>query len=102
MPERQPTLEEMIEAGRDFERRMRDAETNLAGAVVTGRSADGTVAVLASGLGQLKAVRVSPAVFEDRDVTALQDAILQALHAASANAGALAREKMGAVEINLY
>lgn len=98
----QPSLAQMIEAGRALEQRIRDAEFHLAGAIVTGRSDDGTVAVLASGLGQLKSVQVSPTVFDDRDVIALQEAIRQALRSASANASALARERMGEVEINLY
>ncbi|MFE0590090.1 YbaB/EbfC family nucleoid-associated protein [Micromonospora echinospora] len=102
MSQQQPTREEMIEAGRAFEQRLRSAQASLEQALVTGRSVDGTVVVLASGLGQLKAVQVSPAVFDTRDVAALQDAITQSIRAAAANAAALAQEKMGAVEINLY
>ncbi|MGX4655179.1 YbaB/EbfC family nucleoid-associated protein [Micromonospora sp. SCSIO 07396] len=102
MPQPQPTREELVEAGRAFERRLRQAQTSLEHALVTGRSADGTVVVLASGLGQLKAVQVSPAVFDTRDVTALQQAITQSIRAAAANAAALAGEKLGAVEINLH
>jgi DNA-binding protein YbaB len=102
MPEQSPTLPELIEAGRAFEQRMRAAQADLARAVVTGRSADGTVAVLASGLGQLKAVQVDPAVYEQRAPAALQDAIAEAIRAAAANASALAQRQMGAVEINLY
>lgn len=102
MAEQSPTLPELVEAGRAFEQRMRSAQAHLARAVVTGRSTDGTVTVLASGLGQLKAVRVSPTVYDDRAPEALQDAIAEAIRAAAANASALAREQMGAVEINLY
>lgn len=101
-PPQQPTLEQMVEAGRAFEQHLRTAQANLERALVTGHSEDGTVVVLASGLGQLKAVQVSPAVFDDRDLTALQNAIAQSIRAAAANASALAREKMGPVEINLY
>lgn len=99
---KQPTLNEMVAAGRVFEQRMRSAQSTLDHALVTGRSADGTVVVLASGLGQLKAVQVSPTVFDSRDVAALQNAITESIRAAGANAAALAREKMGPVEINLY
>ncbi|WP_431923547.1 YbaB/EbfC family nucleoid-associated protein [Micromonospora wenchangensis] len=98
----QPTREEMIEAGRAFEQRLRRAQASLGQALVTGRSADGAVVVLASGLGQLRAVQVSPAVFDTRDVTALQDAIAESIRAAAANAADLARQEMGAIEINLY
>ncbi|MFG1918535.1 YbaB/EbfC family nucleoid-associated protein [Micromonospora sp. NPDC048898] len=98
----QPTRHEMIEAGRAFEQRLRSAQASLDTALVTGRSADGTVTVLASGLGQLKAVQVSPAVFDNRDTAALQDAIAQSIRAAAANAATLAQEEMGDVEINLH
>lgn len=102
MSPQQATREELVAAGRAFEQRMRSAQASLENALVTGRSADGTVVVLASGLGRLKAVQVSPAVFDSRDVTALQEAITQSIRAAGANAARLAQEKMGAVEINLY
>ncbi|MEV0395559.1 MULTISPECIES: YbaB/EbfC family nucleoid-associated protein [Polymorphospora] len=98
----QPTIEELVAAGRAFEQRMRTAQVQLGHALVTGRSADGTVVVLASGLGQVKAVQVDPVVFDNRDVTALQDAIAQSIRAAGANAAALARDKMGPIEINLH
>ncbi|MFV2009115.1 MULTISPECIES: YbaB/EbfC family nucleoid-associated protein [unclassified Micromonospora] len=100
--QQRPTLEDMVAAGRAFEQRMRAAQAELGQALVTGRSVDGTVVVLASGLGQVKAVRVSPAVFDRRDLTGLQDAIVQSIRAAGANAAALAGEKMGAIEINVH
>ncbi|WP_432898018.1 YbaB/EbfC family nucleoid-associated protein [Micromonospora matsumotoense] len=99
---KQPTLDEVVRAGRMFEQRMRSAQASLDRALVTGRSADGTVVVLANGLGQLKAVQVSPTVFDGRDVAALQNAITESIRAAAANAAVLAREKMGPVEINLH
>lgn len=102
MPQPPPTREELVEAGRAFERRLRQAQAGLGHALVAGRSADGTVVVLASGLGQLKAVQVDPAVFDTRDVAALQSAIAQSIRAAAANAATLAQEKLGMVEINLY
>ncbi|WBB80463.1 YbaB/EbfC family nucleoid-associated protein [Micromonospora sp. WMMD882] len=97
-----PTLADMIEAGRAYEQRLRGAQASLEAALVTGRSTDGVVVVLATGLGRLRAVQVSPTVFDNRDVTALQDAIAQAVRAAAANAAALSAEKMGPIEINLH
>ncbi|KXK60072.1 hypothetical protein AWW66_20870 [Micromonospora rosaria] len=98
----QPTVEDLVAAGKAFEQQMRTAQAQLGNALVTGRSADGTVVVLASGLGQVKAVQVNPVVFDNRDAAALQDAIMQSIRAAGANAAALAREKMGPIEINLH
>jgi nucleoid-associated protein EbfC len=98
----QPEMQEFLDNARAFEQRMRDAETSLRQAIVTGRSADGTVAVLATGLGQLQTVRVEPGVFEHRDPDRLAAAIAEAVRAAAANARALAEQRMGPVEINLY
>ncbi|WP_133879294.1 YbaB/EbfC family nucleoid-associated protein [Paractinoplanes brasiliensis] len=95
-------MEEFFERAQAFEQQMRDAQGDLERSVVTGRSADGTVTVLATGLGKLQAVRVDPAVYEQRDAEALQEAIAQAVRAAAANAGRLAEQKMGPVEITLH
>ncbi|GID28802.1 hypothetical protein C8E87_8565 [Paractinoplanes brasiliensis] len=97
-----PGMEEFFERAQAFEQQMRDAQGDLERSVVTGRSADGTVTVLATGLGKLQAVRVDPAVYEQRDAEALQEAIAQAVRAAAANAGRLAEQKMGPVEITLH
>ncbi|WP_245674277.1 MULTISPECIES: YbaB/EbfC family nucleoid-associated protein [Actinoplanes] len=81
---------------------MMNAQAELAKAVVTGRSQDGTVVVMATGLGKLHGVRVDPKVYEQRDVSSLQNAIAEAIRAAGANAGNLASQKLGDVEINLH
>ncbi|BCJ35644.1 hypothetical protein Athai_31470 [Actinocatenispora thailandica] len=92
----------MLAAGRALEQRMRSAEAYLTAAEVRGRSDDGTVTVRASGLGRLRSVQVDPGVFATADTAALENAIAQAIRSAAANAAALARERMGPVEINLY
>ncbi|NLU79868.1 YbaB/EbfC family nucleoid-associated protein [Micromonospora sp. HNM0581] len=97
-----PELQEFVDHARAFEQSMRDAQDTLARSVVTGRSADGTVTMVVSGLGKLQAVRVDPAVFDQRDPEALQDAIAQAVRAAAESAGALAEQKLGPVEITLH
>ena len=97
-----PTFQEFIENAQRLEDRMRDAQGELERAIVTGRSQDGTVVVLATGLGRLQAVRVDPKVYDQRDVALLQTAIAEAVRAAGENAGELATEKMGPVEINLH
>ncbi|AGZ38803.1 hypothetical protein AFR_02570 [Actinoplanes friuliensis DSM 7358] len=98
----QPDFQGFLDNARAFEQQMIDAQSDLERAVVTGRSGDGTVTVLTSGLGQLKAVQVDPRVFDLRDARQLQDAIAEAVRAAAAAAGRLAQQKMGPVEINLY
>ena len=97
-----PTFQEFIENAQRLEDRMRDAQGELERAIVTGRSQDGTVVVMATGLGRLQAVRVDPKVYDHRDVLLLQTAIAEAVRAAGENAGKLATEKMGPVEINLH
>ncbi|GAA2565529.1 hypothetical protein GCM10010435_42870 [Winogradskya consettensis] len=95
-------IQEFLDRAKVFEQEMADAQTDLGKAIVTGRSADGLVTVLASGMGKLHGVRVDPAVFDRRDVAALQTAIAQAVQAAADNAGTLAQQKMGPIEITLH
>ncbi|GAA2491355.1 YbaB/EbfC family nucleoid-associated protein [Winogradskya humida] len=95
-------IQEFLDRAKVFEQEMADAQTDLGKAIVTGRSADGSVTVLASGMGKLQGVRVDPAVFDRRDVAALQTAIAQAVQAAADNAGKLAQQKMGPIEITLH
>lgn len=98
----QPDFQEFLRNARAFEDRMRSAQAELERALVTGRSSDGTVSVLASGLGTLTAVQVDPRVFDERDVQRLQNAIAEAIRSAGAAASRMAEHKMGPVEINLY
>ncbi|MBU2668193.1 YbaB/EbfC family nucleoid-associated protein [Actinoplanes bogorensis] len=95
-------MEEFFERAQALEKQMRDAQGDLERSLVTGRSADGTVTVLATGMGKLHGVRVDPSVFDQRDAEALQQAIAEAVRAAAANAGRLAEQKMGPVEITLH
>jgi DNA-binding protein YbaB len=95
-------MDELAAAGRALEQRLRSAEAYLVTTEVRGSSDDGTVSVCANGLGKLRSVQVDPAAFVTADPEALAEAIAQAIRSAAANATALARQRMGPVEINLY
>lgn len=97
----QPDFAALTEQARQMEQQMRAAHRELERAIVTGHSADGTVTIVASGLGVTKAVRVEPSVFDRRDAVALETAVLQAVRAAADNAERLATSKLGPVEISL-
>ncbi|GIJ50342.1 hypothetical protein Val02_72280 [Virgisporangium aliadipatigenens] len=97
---RMPTFDEFMAHGRAVEDRLRSAQRDLSAAVVVGRSADGAVTVVANGMGRVHAVRVDPRILAEPDVTRLQAAIVEAIHAAGTNAARLAREHMGAIEVN--
>lgn len=98
----QPEIHQFLDQAQAFEQQMRDAQTDLEKAVVTGRSQDRTVTVLAGGLGKVFAVRVNPSVFDHRDVQALQNAITEAIGAAADKASELAEQKMGPIEVTLH
>ena len=71
-----PTFQEFVENAQKLEERMRNAQSELEKAIVTGRSQDGTVVVMATGLGKVQAVRVDPRVYDQRDPNALQSAVM--------------------------
>ncbi|XVV16094.1 YbaB/EbfC family nucleoid-associated protein [Actinoplanes sp. CA-131856] len=98
----EPEVEKFLADARAFEQRMREAQASLQQSIVTGRSADGTVTVIAGGLGELKTVRVDPTVFDHRDADRLATAITEAVHAAGDSARRLAEQRMGPIEINLH
>lgn len=97
-----PDFEELLASAQQFEERMRTAHASLATVTVSGRSADGTVTIVATGLGKLHAVRVDPKVFDQPDVNRLQEAIAEAIRAAGAHAAEVATQRLGPTEINLY
>lgn len=97
-----PDFQELLASAQAHEEKMRSAHGSLALVTVSGRSTDGTVTILATGLGKVQAVRVDPKVFDQPDVNRLQDAIAEAIRAAGANAAEVATQRLGPVEINLY
>jgi len=86
---------------RDFERRFAEAEAALAREKVSGSSKDGTVTLVASGLGVVREARIDPAVFDHRDVEKLQNAFVEALRATAAGASEAASARLGDAEITL-
>jgi nucleoid-associated protein EbfC len=97
-----PSFQEYWDKAQELGQQMRGAQGELERSLIIGRSDDGTVRVVVSGMGKLSAVQVDPRVFELHNVQQLQDAIAQAIRAAGANAAAAAEAKMGPMEISLY
>lgn len=94
-----------MESAQRLEDRMRKDQKDqgdLEKTVVTGRSKDGTVIAIATGLGRLQAVRLDPRIYQQRDLGSLQNAIVEAVRAAAESVTALVAEKRGPGEINLH
>lgn len=94
----QPDLQKFMERAERLQRRMLDAQDELARAVLTGQAGDGLVTVTVSGLGELKRVRIDPALFDRGSVEQLQDLIAEAIHDGAESVRQLATAKMGPVE----
>ncbi|MEV4703737.1 YbaB/EbfC family nucleoid-associated protein [Actinoplanes sp. NPDC049316] len=94
-------FEDIVKTALSYRDQVAAAQAELERALVTGRSEDGTVTVLCNGMGRVSAVKVDNRVFDERDKGKLQQAILEAIRAAGTNAGNLAGQRMGDVEVNL-
>lgn len=95
----QPDLQKFMERAERLQQRMLDAQDELARAVLTGQAGDGLVTVTVSGLGELKRVRIDPALFDRGSVEQLQDLIAEAIHDGAESVRQLATAKMGPVEV---
>jgi len=78
-----------------LQRKMNDAQEQLATEEVTGSAGGGMVTVTASGNGEVRAVRISPEVVDPDDVDLLQDMVVAAVNEALRTAKELEADRMG-------
>jgi DNA-binding YbaB/EbfC family protein len=95
----QPELKTFMQRAERLQQQMLDAQDELARSVVTGRAGDGLLTVTVSGLGELKSVRIDPALFDRGSVEQLQDMFVEAIHDGAESVRQLASAKMGPVEV---
>ncbi|MEV7329039.1 YbaB/EbfC family nucleoid-associated protein [Micromonospora sp. NPDC093244] len=73
-----------------------ELRARLAAVRVTRRSADGQVTVTVGARGELVAIELDPAIYQDRDAEALSRRITETLHAATTAAGDTTRDLVAA------
>jgi nucleoid-associated protein EbfC len=88
-------MNQMLRQAQALQRKMAQAQEELAGLEVTGSAGGGMVTATATGAGVLKSIVISPEVVDPDDVELLQDMVVAAVHEALRQAKELEEDRMG-------
>ncbi len=89
-----PDFSQLLQLGQQVQGRLTQMQTELAQRTVTGSAGGGMVEATVDGRGQLRRVRIDPAVTKDGDVEMLEDLVLAAVAEAQRRAEELYREDL--------
>ena len=88
-------LGKLFEQAQQLQKRLADAQGDLAKRTVTAEAGGGLVAVTANGLLEIVAIKLDPLCVDNRDVRMLEDLVLLATNKALREARALAERELG-------
>ncbi|MGG7518390.1 YbaB/EbfC family nucleoid-associated protein [Allorhizobium undicola] len=86
---------------KEMQAKMEKMQEEIAALEVEGKSGGGLVTVVMTGKGELKSVKIDPALFKDDDVEILEDLLVAAHKDAKDKAEAVAAEKTKAMTAGL-
>ena len=87
-------FQQLFPMGQQVQARISQLQTELGNRTVTSSSGGGMVSVTADGRGQIRSVKIDPAVVVSDDVEMLEDLVLAAVSEAQQRAQQLAEEEM--------
>ncbi len=87
-------LGQMMKQAQEMQAKMAELQKQLAQTEVTGAAGGGMLRVTLNGKGEMRAVKIDPALLEPGEVQVLEDLIVAAANDAKAKADAQAAEKM--------
>ncbi|MFC4337270.1 YbaB/EbfC family nucleoid-associated protein [Salininema proteolyticum] len=90
-------LSGLLKQAQEMQAQYQQAQEELAEAEVEASSGGGLVTAVVSGEGDLKKVSIDPKAVDTDDLESLEDMVVAAVQAASADAKAMAEEKLGPV-----
>jgi DNA-binding YbaB/EbfC family protein len=85
----------ILQQAQQMQGRLQQIQDELAQKTVAGSAGGGMVTAEADGKGQVRAIKIDPAVVNPADVEMLEDLVLVAVSEAQKKAAALAQEEMG-------
>lgn len=91
----------MMKAASEMKAKMEAMQAELANLVVEGRSGGSMVTVSLSGKGDMKGLKIDPALFKEDDVEVLEDLIVAAHNDAKAKSEAEMQRRMAEVTSGL-
>lgn len=84
----------MLQQAQEMQGRLQQMQQELENKTVTASSGGGMVTVTADGKGQVRSLRIDPAVVKAEDVEMLEDLVLAAVSEAQKRAADMAQEEM--------
>lgn len=84
----------MLQQAQEMQGRLQQMQQELENKTVTASSGGGMVTVTADGKGQVRSVRIDPAVVKAEDVEMLEDLVIAAVSEAQKKAAGMAQEEM--------
>lgn len=84
----------MLQQAQEMQGRLQQMQQELESKSVTASSGGGMVTVTADGKGQVRSVRIDPAVVKAEDVEMLEDLVIAAVSEAQKKAADMAQEEM--------
>lgn len=88
-------MQALMEQAQQMQEQLLNAQQELAETEVLGQAGNGLVQVTMTAAGEVRGVRIDPAVVDREDVETLQDLVVGAMHDASRTAQEMQAEKMG-------
>lgn len=92
-----PNLQQIVLQAQQMQAEMQRAQASLTETEVTGSAGGGVVTVTLTASGELRGVRIDPAVVDPSDVETLEDLVVAAFHDARRVAERTVNDTMGAV-----
>lgn len=87
-------ISQLMKQAQEMQSRMAEMQEQLAAVEVTGQSGAGMVRVTLNGKGEMRGVKIEPAIVDPADPTMLEDLIVAAFNDARAKVEAAAAEQM--------
>ena len=91
----------MMKAAQEMQGKMQQFQQSLGGLLVDGRAGGGMVTVTLNGKGDLKGLKIDPALFKEDDVEVLEDLIVAAHADAKSKAETEANARMQEITAGL-
>jgi nucleoid-associated protein EbfC len=88
-------MNQMLRQAQALQRKLAQAQEEIAEVEVTGSAGGGTVTAVATGTGDLVRIEIAPEAVDPDDVEMLQDLVVAAVNEALRNAREVEQEKLG-------
>lgn len=94
-------LGNILKQAQNIQARMGEVQEELRGMEIAGQAGGGMVTAVVNGKGEMRSLKLDPAIVDKDDVGVLEDLIVAAVNDARGKAEAISQEKMAALTAGL-